>query len=107
MEPLMIVMKLVNTEGQYVFRFQSQWEGILFILRELNYYFDPDYSFGEYLRRIGLDDLRVNLPGKDVGRKHIWKRVKSLEEWRPKRDELKIYNIAKILKEEIEKLTQK
>lgn len=97
--------------GEYVFEQKNQWTGVLLVLRLERLYSGTNMGFADYLKRLGFDDPRVGLPNKDSIIGKVCNKVVSFEEWQisgnTSSTERSIYDVAKIVKEELEKTAKK
>lgn len=103
-EAFLAVMDRKDSAGNYIFHLQSQWEGIYLVLKIKQLYTGLPKDFHVFLRNLGLADLRLALPNKNVTRNHLYGKVLSIDTWFPQgASEIRIHEVAKIFNEELEK----
>ena len=92
-----------DEQGRYMFEKKSQWDSIYMILKEKGLYDGTQKGFGGYLAALAIPNLRVGLPGKDMMRSPASGKV--FASWKPiTAPEKKLYRVAELFKEELEKL---
>ena len=103
LEALIRVMEARDKNGNFLFLYKAHWDGIYMILKEKGLYDGTQKGFGDYLRSLVIPNLRVGLPGKDMMRSPANGKV--FATWKPiTAPEKKLYRVAELFKEELEKL---
>ena len=102
-DALIKVMEARDKHGNYLFMYKAHWDGIYMILKEKGLYDGTQKGFGDYLGSLNIPNLRVGLPGKDLMRSPANGKV--FATWKPiSTPEKKLYRVAELFKEELEKL---
>ena len=102
-EALIKVMEARDKNGNYLFLYKAHWDSIYMILKEKGLYDGTQKGFGGYLEALAIPNLRVGLPGKDMMRSPASGKV--FASWKPiTAPEKKLYRVAELFKEELEKL---
>lgn len=102
-EALIRVMEARDKDGNSLFLHKAHWDSIYMILKEKGLYPGTQKGFGDYLGSLGIPNLNVGLPGKDMMRSSANGKV--FASWKPiTAPEKKLYRVAELFKEELEKL---
>lgn len=102
-EAIIKVMEARDEDGIFLFLYKAHWDSIYMILKEKGLYDGTQKGFGGYLEALAIPNLRVGLPGKDMMRSPASGKV--FASWKPiTAPEKKLYRVAELFKEELEKL---
>ena len=102
-DAVIMVLEAKDERDCYEFKQVSQWDGIYMVLKERKLYKGTQKDFGSYIGSLGIPNLRMHLPGKDLMRSGA--SGKMLATWEPKgAGEKKVKRVAELFKVELAKL---
>lgn len=100
------VMAAKDENDERVFTHQSQWSGVWLILHDLGRYKGTDSGFGDYLLSLGIVPKEpLHLTDVELFKDFGKRRPQSFASWNPDGSirEKRVYEVARLFKEEIEK----
>lgn len=100
------VMEAKDEKGGRVFTQQSQWSGFYLVLHDLGYYDKTDNGFAGFLRSLGIVPKEpLHLKRVELFKGFGKRRPRSFASWSPdgSEKEKKVYEVARLFKEELEK----
>ena len=105
-ESVEAVMEAKDEKGGRLFTFQSQWTGVYLILHDGGYYTESDSGFAGYLRSLGVVPKgRLHLKSVELFKDFGKRRPLNFASWSPDGSitEKRVYEVARLFKEEFEK----